>query len=324
MSLPDFFVIGAPKAGTTALHAALGASPAAVPLADQGAEVLPRRRPAVRAHRGPGDAHSAREWVWRRSDYEALFADAPPGAQTRREHALLPVRHRAHDRIHRLVPHAKLVAILRDPVDRGTRTGCTSGPTAWSPSPTSAPHATPRCERIEGGWGLFWHYRRTGLYGEQLEHLYSVFRARAGPRVAVSRTGRRTAGRRSTGSARSSVSTAISPRRSAENTRPFVRPGMKTTLIAPVVRAGASVGRHFPPAGLATGQPPAPGCTARRWWSAPTAPVEQRRALVGYFADDIRRLELLTGASYADWLGDQGAGEYSVRSSWAPSDRVIS
>ena len=29
---------------------------------------------------GPGDAHTYREHVWRRPDYEALFDGAPPGA----------------------------------------------------------------------------------------------------------------------------------------------------------------------------------------------------------------------------------------------------
>ena len=58
MTLPDFFIIGAPKAGTTALHAALEAhpqifmSPVKEPkffLCDE--DPLPRQG-------GPGDAHS--------------------------------------------------------------------------------------------------------------------------------------------------------------------------------------------------------------------------------------------------------------------------
>lgn len=32
------------------------------------------------AYRGPGKAHSQQEWVWRRRDYEALFAGAPAGS----------------------------------------------------------------------------------------------------------------------------------------------------------------------------------------------------------------------------------------------------
>jgi hypothetical protein len=31
-------------------------------------------------HLGPGDAHSRREWVWRRSEYLDPWSDAPEGA----------------------------------------------------------------------------------------------------------------------------------------------------------------------------------------------------------------------------------------------------
>jgi hypothetical protein len=43
MALPDFFVIGAPKAGTTALHAALARHPRLFMSPVKGAEVLPLR-----------------------------------------------------------------------------------------------------------------------------------------------------------------------------------------------------------------------------------------------------------------------------------------
>jgi hypothetical protein len=47
MPLPDFFVIGAPKAGTTALHVALAQHPQVFMSRGQGTEALPRRRPAA-------------------------------------------------------------------------------------------------------------------------------------------------------------------------------------------------------------------------------------------------------------------------------------
>jgi hypothetical protein len=32
------------------------------------------------SYSGPGDAHSNREWIWRRTEYEAHFQEAPEGA----------------------------------------------------------------------------------------------------------------------------------------------------------------------------------------------------------------------------------------------------
>src|SRR5580698_10699934 len=79
MALPDFFVIGAPKAGTSALHAVLAAHPQLYMSAVKEPKFFLCDGPPPR-HGGPGDPHSYREWIWRRSDYEKLFIDAPDGA----------------------------------------------------------------------------------------------------------------------------------------------------------------------------------------------------------------------------------------------------
>src|SRR3954454_6451710 len=79
-SRPDALVIGAPKAGTSALHAALArhaevyASPVKEPKYYLCGDAPPP------AYCGPGDAHSRQEWIWRRSEYLALFAEAPLGS----------------------------------------------------------------------------------------------------------------------------------------------------------------------------------------------------------------------------------------------------
>ena len=78
MALPDFFVAGAPKAGTTALHAALARHPALHMSAVKEPKFFLTDGPPP-AQGGPGDAKTYREHVWRRADYEALFAAAPPG-----------------------------------------------------------------------------------------------------------------------------------------------------------------------------------------------------------------------------------------------------
>src|SRR5215210_1990304 len=79
-SLPDALIIGAPKAGTSALHAALAQHPEiyASPVKEPKYYLCGDAPPP--AYCGPGDAHSQQEWIWRRSDYEALFAAAPQGS----------------------------------------------------------------------------------------------------------------------------------------------------------------------------------------------------------------------------------------------------
>ncbi len=117
MTLPDFFVIGAPKAGTTALHAALDLHPQLYLSPIKEPKFFLCDGPPPREG-GPGDAHSYREWVWRRDDYERLFDAAPPGTLCGESTPLYLADFEAHRRIHEAVPQAKLIAILRDPVDR--------------------------------------------------------------------------------------------------------------------------------------------------------------------------------------------------------------
>ncbi len=100
--LPDFLIIGAQKAGTTALYSYL------------------RRHPHII---GPSwkevsffDRHYARGAAWYRGNFpnalrarRALVGEASPSYLF---HPLAP------ERVAALVPHARLIVLLRDPVDR--------------------------------------------------------------------------------------------------------------------------------------------------------------------------------------------------------------
>ena len=79
---PDFFLAGAPKAGTTALHAALVGVPGiALSRPKEPKYFLCGDQPPPRSqHRGPGDAHSRQEWIWRREEYLRLWDGAPSSA----------------------------------------------------------------------------------------------------------------------------------------------------------------------------------------------------------------------------------------------------
>src|SRR4051794_536419 len=117
MALPDFLVIGAPKAGTTALHAALAEHPDLfMSHVKEPKLFLTEGPPPTRG--GPGDAQTYREHVWRRPDYEALFDGAPDGSLRGESTPFYLHDADAQRRIRRLVPRARLIAVLRDPVER--------------------------------------------------------------------------------------------------------------------------------------------------------------------------------------------------------------
>ena len=115
--MPDFLVIGAPKAGTTALHAALARHPGLYMSAVKEPKFFLTDGPPP-AKGGPGDALTYREHVWRRPDYEALFDPAPPGTLRGESTPLYLYDRAAVRRIRETLPAARLIVVLRDPVER--------------------------------------------------------------------------------------------------------------------------------------------------------------------------------------------------------------
>src|SRR5690349_24956673 len=115
--MPDFLVIGAPKAGTTALHAALARHPGLYMSAVKEPKFFLTDGPPP-TKGGPGDALTYREHVWRRDRYEALFDAAPAGALRGEATPLYLYDRAALGRIHAAIGHVKLIVVIRDPVER--------------------------------------------------------------------------------------------------------------------------------------------------------------------------------------------------------------
>src|SRR2546429_3131854 len=110
--MPDFLVIGAPKAGTTALHAALARHPALYMSAVKEPKFFLTDGPPP-AQGGPGDTKTYREHVWRRADYEALFAPATAGLLRGESTPFYLYSTDARRRIREQVPGARLIVVLR-------------------------------------------------------------------------------------------------------------------------------------------------------------------------------------------------------------------
>ena len=175
MPLPDFFVAGAPKAGTTALHAALAGHPDLYLSAVKEPKFfLTDGPPPVQG--GPGDAKTYREHVWRRADYERLFAAAPAGdaapANPRRSTSTARPRSGGSGRSSR-TRDSSSCCVIRSSERTPNWTHL------WSARLDPVSDFVAACaaedRRVTAGWADFWHYTRLGMYGRQLEHLYSVF-----------------------------------------------------------------------------------------------------------------------------------------------------
>ena len=313
-STPDALIIGAPKAGTSALHAALAqhpqiyASPVKEPKYYMGWDAPPP------SYAGPGDPHSNKEWIWRREDYRALFSGAPGNAVRLESTPFYLYMPGARRRIAEELPEAKLIVIVRDPIDRAYSNWMHLWVDGLEPIPdfVEAWHAED-C-RVAAGWAPFWRYRRLGRYGEQLADLFRLVNRE---RVFVLRywqlvshpdeTLNRVA--RFLGIAEDQVIT-IPP----DNARPFVEPGLRASMLGRAIRAGATAASYAPPQVWRRASKPLVGLLQHGGHSQrPKLRPQQRTALLGDCADDISLLEQTLGESFQDWRSAAGRGSFAER-----------
>ena len=155
--MPDFFIAGVPKAGTTALHVALTRHPALYMSAVKEPKFfLTDGPPSVRG--GPGDAKTSSEHIWRRADYEALSDSAPAGVLRGESTPFYLYNRDAQRRIRAQTPDAKLIVVLRDPVERAHSNWTHLWSAGLEPIGDVVQACAEEDRRIAAGWAEFWHY----------------------------------------------------------------------------------------------------------------------------------------------------------------------
>jgi sulfotransferase family protein len=301
MALPDFLIAGVAKAGTTALYAALAGHPDLfLPRVKEPKFFLTDGPPPATG--GPGDVQTYQAHVWRRAEYEALFDPAPPGTLRGEATPFYLYERAAHRRIRALVPDARLIVMLRDPVDRAHSNWAHLWSAGLEPEADFRAACAAEPGRRAAGWAAFWHYLEQGRYGGQLAALFEVF-----PREQVLLMRYRDLRERPVEAldrvcgflgVRTGLLTGV-PR---ENVTAFVRHTPANAVLRSALRLGGRIGHRFPvPVRQAVR---GPLLTALSWGAArhrPGPTAEERAALLPHVVDDLALLEEVTGTSYADW-----------------------
>jgi len=167
--LPNFLIIGAAKSGTTSLYRYLRQHP----------DVY---MPAVKEPRffayaadpppmnGPGDerTNEAAGAVYTRDAYQQLFAEATTETAVGEASPNYLYSATAPRLIHEHLPEARLIAILRHPVERAYSHFLHLVRSGREPLRDFGAALDAEPERIAAGWEWSWHYRHMGYYGEQL------------------------------------------------------------------------------------------------------------------------------------------------------------
>ncbi|MEV6600928.1 sulfotransferase [Actinoplanes sp. NPDC051346] len=302
MPLPDFLIAGVPKAGTTALHTALVRHPGLyLPAVKEPKHFLTDGRPPATG--GPGDVQTYQEHVWRCADYEALFDPAPPGALRGEATPFYLYDNRAHDRIQAVLPGARIILLLRDPVDRAH----SNWTHLWNAGlePEADFLAACRAERWRkaAGWADFWHYTGLGMYGRQVQHLFKVFPRdqvlllryrdlKDAPAATLDRVCEFLG-----------VRTGVLREIPKENVnRHVVEDNALNRVLRGLLRTGGNVGHRFPRSVRLAARGPLLTLLHRKRGARPVTTPAERAALLPLFADDIALLQDVTGERYDDWL----------------------
>jgi hypothetical protein len=173
MTLPNFLIIGAQKAGTSAIYAYLSQHPQVFASEIKEPAFFAFERVEV-SFAGPDDAPALRYTVRDLERYRELFrkvGDKPRAGEASTIYMYAP---QAAERIRHYIPNAKLIAVLRDPVDRaysayrhlvrdGRETLSFEEGLAAEPSRTAA------------NWHPIFHYKQRGFYGDQLRRFFELF-----------------------------------------------------------------------------------------------------------------------------------------------------
>ena len=72
-------------------------------------------------------------------------------------------------------PDAKLIAVLRDPVDRAYSNWMHLWMDGLEPRADIVEAVSHEQQRIDAGWAPFWHYQGLGMYGRQVQDLFDHF-----------------------------------------------------------------------------------------------------------------------------------------------------
>jgi Sulfotransferase family len=301
MALPDFFIAGAPKAGTTALHSALARHPSLFMAAVKEPKFFLTDGPPP-AKGGPGDARTYREHVWQRADYEALFDPAPPGALRGESTPFYLYRHDAQLRIRALIPQARLIIVLRDPIERAHSNWAHLWSAGLDPIGDFVQACRAEEQRTAAGWADFWRYKDLGRYGHQIKQLYTVFPAEQVFMIRYREMIENPAGTLDRICGFLGVAPAAIFEVPRENVTAHPHETRRHLALSRLARAGSAVTARLPGhAGSAL--------TDRlerslQQGAAPRRPLTwaERVQLIGEFTDDVTMLSSITGQDFSEWV----------------------
>lgn len=176
MIMPNFIIVGAPKCGTTSLYHYLNQHPQIFmsPNKEPGFFAYEGKKPI---HSGPGDryAWTAKKSIVNLKSYQALFEDSGSSIARGEATTMYLYLKEAPVRIHKYLPNAKIIMVLRDPIERAFShyLQVRRDNREWIRDFSEALKLEDK--RIEKNFAPAWHYRHVSLYSTQVQRYLKYF-----------------------------------------------------------------------------------------------------------------------------------------------------
>jgi hypothetical protein len=176
VTMPNFFIVGAQKAGTTSLYQYLNQHPQVY--------MSPIKEPFFFDHemdskggvvRREFEGHRQPPRFTNIGEYGALFDGVRDEKAIGEATPLYIYAPGTAERIERFVPGAKSIALLRNPADRAYSAFLYALRMGVEPLTDFAQALREEPFRIRNRWHYVFHYRSRGLYYQQLKRYYDVF-----------------------------------------------------------------------------------------------------------------------------------------------------
>lgn len=174
MTMPNFLIIGAAKSGTTALYEYLKAHPQIY--------TSPIKEPKFFGlegeklnFQGPDDEKANRTIITETKAYQSLFQGVSNETAIGEASPWYLYIQKAPIQIYKYVPQVKLIAILRNPVDRAYSNFLHQCQFGAEPLTDFAQALREEETRMHSNWRPFWHYKQLGFYYIQLQRYFELF-----------------------------------------------------------------------------------------------------------------------------------------------------
>ncbi|MEQ9355245.1 sulfotransferase [Coleofasciculus chthonoplastes] len=173
MTFPNFLVIGAAKAGTTALYRFLEQHPQIYMSPVKEPYFFALDGQAVENFQGPGVEKIKRYATL--NAYLSLFENVSTEIAIGEASTWYLYQPQAAERINYYIPNVKLIAILRDPVERAYSQFTYMIAENREFIEDFAQALVAEKERIHQNWLPWWHYKQRGFYYRQIKRYFDIF-----------------------------------------------------------------------------------------------------------------------------------------------------